>query len=818
MTTEPDARIIIDKLLRESGWIMPGESEQANVLTEIKNNAGEADYVLLDSKGYYLCAVEAKRSSKSPLIGKKQARDYAKSLKCRFVLLSNSVKHYLWDLECGSPFIIETLPTQFQLESKKTPTPIQHEEIKKDYVAITQEPDYKNHPEYIDLGTREDFLISKKLKFLRDYQLAAVLAVQKSAEKGNDRFLLEMATGTGKTLTSTAIIKMFLRLFGVKRVLFLVDRLELEDQAKREFNEILSNDYEAVIWKENTSDWRRAEIVVSTVQSFISKNKYKQIFNHNDFDLVISDEAHRSLGERSRRVFEYFNGYKLGLTATPKNYLKSVDIDMLGKKDPRQLENRFLLDTYNIFGCESGEPTYRYSLENGVKEGYLINPKVIDARTEITTQLLSDQGYIVETVDSDGNDIQESMTRKDFEKKFFSIKTNYSFCKTFFEKAKKDPFTNEIGKSLIFCISQNHATKITHLLNQMADKLYPGEYQSDFAEQVTSEIRDSKGMTIDFSDTNNSLNGYSTKNPYYRTSKTRVCVTVGMMTTGYDCKDLLNICLMRPVYSPSDFIQMKGRGTRKHDFKSQWISKNKIPKGISSEKKDFLLLDFMGNYEYFEKEFDYDEILKLPSISNETGDGPIIDIDEIEIDIPDPIQLIDEINLGHEGMRIDRDLYPTFKKEIRTNRTLSKLMEDLNLDEAGEYLSSNILGVRNEKYSIDKLAESLGLDRKLTIPELLLYAFDQTDNLKSRKECIEEEFEKLYDFFKLSDKEYTNTKKFFSSYVTDSKYRNIIDSKDFGRLNVHPSGEAFKNTPEKIRKQIPKYVRENVNLERLKVA
>ena len=129
--------------------------------------------------------------------------------------------------------------------------------------------------------------------------------------------------------------------------------------------------------------------MVSTVQSFISKNKYKQIFNHNDFDLVISDEAHRSLGERSRRVFEYFNGYKLGLTATPKNYLKSVDIDMLGKKDPRQLENRFLLDTYNIFGCESGEPTYRYSLENGVKEGYLINPKVIDARTEITTQLLS---------------------------------------------------------------------------------------------------------------------------------------------------------------------------------------------------------------------------------------------------------------------------------------------------------------------------------------------------------------------------------------------------------------------------------------------
>ena len=180
--------------------------------------------------------------------------------------------------------------------------------------------------------------------------------------------------------------------------------------------------------------------MVSTVQSFVSKNKYKKIFNHDDFDLVISDEAHRSLGARSRRVFEYFNGFKLGLTATPRNFLRSVDVDKLGEKDPRGLEKRFLLDTYTTFGCESGEPTFRYSLEDGVKDGYLVNPKVFDARTEITTELLSEKGYIFEGVDDEGNDVEETFLKKDFEKRFFSDTTNTIFCETFLKEAKRDPF------------------------------------------------------------------------------------------------------------------------------------------------------------------------------------------------------------------------------------------------------------------------------------------------------------------------------------------------------------------------------------------
>ena len=819
MSTEPDARIIIDKLLREADWVMPGEDQPPNVTTEIKNDAGEADYVLLDSDGFPLCAVEAKRSTKSPLVGKEQARGYAESLRCRFILLSNSLSHYLWDLEQGSPFVIDKFPSQKQLEMRKNgfnPPINEHEDIHDDYVTLTQYPNYSKDPDYLDDNRKQDFINKNKLKFLRDYQLAAVHAVQDSIKAGNDRFLLEMATGTGKTLTSTAIMKMFLRLYKVKRVLFLVDRLELEDQAKREFNEILSNDYQTVIWKENVSDWRKAEIVVSTVQSFITKNKYKQIFNHDDFDLVISDEAHRSLGARSRRVFEYFNGFKLGLTATPKNFLRSVDIDQLGEKDPRQLEKRFMMDTYTTFGCESGEPTFRYTLEDGVKDGFLINPKVIDARTEITTQLLSDEGYFIETQDEEGNEVSDRMTKKDFEKKFYSVRTNHMFCRAFLENAKRDPYTGEIGKTLIFCVSQNHATKITQILNEMTDKLFPGQYRSDFAVQVTSDIDNAQRMTIDFSDSNNSLNGQSQLNPHYRTSKTRVCVTVGMMTTGYDCKDILNICLMRAVYSPSEFIQMKGRGTRKNDFKFHWISKEEIPKGVPSEKDEFLLFDFMGNYEYFEKDYDYDEILTLPSVSHSGEGGEQPPIDDIEIDIEDPMKIIEKIKLGNKGMRIDRDLYPSFKRDIQNNQTIKDMVENLEFDQAEQYLTENILNKPTEFYTLEKLKESLELDRKLNVQELLLYVFDHIDGIKSRDECLEEEFEKFDDKFSPPEDNFYDTKQFFESYILNKDYRDIVDSKRFGELNVHPLGqEAFKNTPKELREKIPLYVKENIDMERL---
>ena len=815
---EGNARIMINKLLSDAGWKLPDIDRSANVQTEVQNSAGFADYVLFDDDHFPICVIEAKKELLSPLVGKEQARGYAEALHCRFVILSNGIEHFFWDIENGSPTKIHVYPTLEQLVLRKekfNPNRRETEVIERDYIAQTQLPNFDKNPSFIDEKKRDDFLRSNNLRLLRHYQLDAVNAVKNGIAEGRDRFLLEMATGTGKTVTSCAIMKMFLRLYGVKRVLFLVDRIELESQAQKEFDEILKNDFRTVVWKENQSDWMMAEIVVSTVQSFVSRNKYKKIFKPDHFDLVISDEAHRSLGARSRKVFEYFIGFKLGLTATPKDYLKSVDLDNISVTDPKQYEKRLLLDTYTTFGCESGEPTFRYSLSDGVKDGFLINPKVIDARTEITTELLSEKGYIFEGVDEDGNDVEESFTQRDFEKKFFSENTNTIFCETFLKHALRDPYTQEIGKTLIFCVSQTHAAKITQILNVLADQIYPKKYNSDFAVQVTSSVDNAQRMTIDFR--NNSLNGHSSGNPHYRTSKTRVCVTVGMMTTGYDCTDVLNICMMRPVYSPSEFIQMKGRGTRKCDFSQSWITKSEIPDFVDPQKTVFNLFDFFGNYDYFEKDFDYDETLKLPSKSTHiTGDPPANPPSGDVISTKDdPLAELKEILISQGGMKIDRELYKSFKSTVIEDVLIKDVIHKQDYEAAEHALKERIFDASDGRFSLEKLRKSLGVDRKLTVRELLMHAFDLIDHIPSRRECIDEEFDRFDSVHSPNDEVYSLAKEVFEAYAADDEFRDIIESKRYADLSVHPSGDAFKKLPVEYKQNIPAFIKQNVNMERL---
>ena len=422
---EASARIKINKLLEAAGWRFFGNEhgpanirlEPGVVLTETafdeigenfeKSAKGYVDFLLLNERGFPLVVLEAKAENKDPLVGKEQARRYARSLDCRFVILSNGNIHYFWDLERGNPSIITAFPTPTSVVGfqKVTPDPqkLIKEVVDDDYVVLTQRPGYAAEAAWKNESERSAFIESNGLRFLRPYQKKAVHAVQQAVSKSNDRFLLEMATGTGKTLVSAALIKLFLRTGNASRVLFLVDRLELEDQALKAFRKTLANDYKAVIYKENRDDWRGAEMVVTTVQSLLFNNKYQRLFSPTDFDLVISDEAHRSIGGNARAVFDYFVGYKLGLTATPRDYLKKVDQQEARTKDPREFERRLLLDTYRTFGCNDGQPTYRYSLLDGVKDGFLINPMVVDARSDITTQHLSDQGYISTIEDEECN-------------------------------------------------------------------------------------------------------------------------------------------------------------------------------------------------------------------------------------------------------------------------------------------------------------------------------------------------------------------------------------------------------------------------------
>ena len=238
-----------------------------------------------------------------------------------------------------------------------------------------------------------------------------------------------------------------------------------------------------------------------------------------------------------------------------------------GLPSEKEFERRELLDTYRTFGCESGQPTFRYDLKDGVNDPdgpFLVNPVIYDARTNITSQLLADEGYAVHRV-IDGEDVDENFGIRDFEKTFFNEETNHVFCDTFMKYAARDPLSGEIGKTIIFTVSQKHAEKIVQILNQIAMEQFPGKYNSDFAIQITSNVRDAQQFSINFSE--NNLRGHTRWLPDYESSRARVAVTVGMMTTGYDCSDLLNLVFMRPVFSPSDFIQMKGRGTRLHTFK-----------------------------------------------------------------------------------------------------------------------------------------------------------------------------------------------------------------------------------------------------------
>lgn len=258
---EAKARIKINKLLEEAGWrFFDTEEGKANILLEnnVKitkqklNEFGEdfehttngyVDFLLLDEAGYPLVVLEAKSQDKNPLFGKEQARKYALALNCRFVILTNGNIHYFWDLERGNPHIISKFPSPETVRGytdfKPDKNRLVEEIVNDDYIVLTQKPDYKNDPSYKNEETRQGFIIENKLRFLRNYQLRAVKSIQNAVKDGKDRFLFEMATGTGKTLVAAALIKLFLRTGNARRVLFLVDRLELEDQAYKAFDAYL---------------------------------------------------------------------------------------------------------------------------------------------------------------------------------------------------------------------------------------------------------------------------------------------------------------------------------------------------------------------------------------------------------------------------------------------------------------------------------------------------------------------------------------------------------------------------------------------------
>ena len=804
---EARARIKINKLLESSGWRFEDCPEgQANIALESgvkfsdlgddlekavsrSGTRGAIDFLLLDKDKRPLVVVEAKKESIDPLSAKEQARNYARNIGARFIILSNGNIHYFWDTKHGNPETISRFPTQDSITQfelyQPNPDELASAILDENYIIGTQFPTFESEPDFNDVSKRGNFLRDNNLKQMRPYQVQAIQSIQRAAKEGSQRFLFEMATGTGKTLISAAVIKLFLKSGNAKRVLFLVDRLELEDQAQKAFVQYLGKDFRSVIYKSSKDSWANAEIVVSTVQTFLAGDRYKKEFSPTDFELVISDEAHRSIGGNSRAVFEYFVGFKLGLTATPKNFLKGLSDEDLNNQ--REFERRLLVDTYRTFGCEPGNPTFSYDLERGANEGYLIKPTLVDARTEVTTQLLSDEGFSVRFTNDSGVVVEDTFKQRDYERKVFNEETNIAMCKSLLDNGLNDPIAKELGiplfgKSIVFAVSQRHAARITNILNQLALDKWPNIYsQSDFAMQISSDVAEAQQMTINFA--NNRLGGQVSSPNGYDSSKTRVTVTVGMMTTGYDCQDLLNIALMRPVFSPSDFVQMKGRGTRKWNF----AYTDYLDIDVQIEKDKFKFFDFFATCEYFENEFDYDQKIELPSGTTTTGVGgpktPTVNVGVIDLATADQIASITESS-GGVIMRIDREGFRTaVAEDVTGNTILSALWANGDYEGAEEYVKTHVLDKPKNYLNLDRVRKIFGVDRRISVREFLEFAFGEKEEFESKDFLLESEWEKFMEIHMVDQEHYQPVKNFFKAFIADVEVRDIVKSKQLARFH-----------------------------------
>lgn len=833
---EPRARIKINKLLEASGWRFEDTADgPANIRLEAgvryndlgddfekavsrNGTSGAIDFLLLDQDKRPLAVVEAKRASIAPLSAKEQARKYAESkeIGARFIILSNGNIHYLWDTFFGNPEQITVFPspdsiTQYE-EYKPDPHALVSEKVDENFILASQYPKFASDPDFQDEKKKKAFLKKNNFIQMRPYGVDAVHALQKEASEGSQRFLFEMATGSGKTLISAAVIKLFLRSGNAKRVLFLVDRIELENQAQKAFINYLGKDYRSVIYKDNADSWANAEVVVSTVQTFLANDRYKKEFSPTDFQLVISDEAHRSIGGNSRAVFEYFVGFKLGLTATPKNYLKGLGKDDID--DQRDYERRLLIDTYRTFGCEPGLPTFSYDLETGANEGYLIKPTLVDARTEVTAQLLSDEGYSLRTQDESGNEIEQRLFGKDFGRKVFNEATNVAMCEALIENGLFDPAADEMGvrlfgKTLVFAVSQKHAADLTNYLNIIATRKWPDVYgQSDFAIQISSDVTDVQQMTINFA--NNKLSGYVKKPEGYESSKTRIAITVGMMTTGYDCQDLLNVALMRPVFSPTDFVQMKGRGTRKWSFEYN----NYSDAEVAIEKDKFKFFDFFASCEYFEKDFPYDEKIKLPEFTKakegpKGPNDPPTKTGPIDLAVPDVIK---SVEVSPEGviMRIDREGFKTkFVPDVASDPALAAMWANGDISAAEAYVKENVFDKPADYLNLEKVRRIFNVDRKISVKELLEVIFGEKESFDMKDDLLESEWEKFITIHKVGQDYYQPVKNFFKAFLVDEEVRDIVKTKEFARF-YHCASFDFSDYEllNGFKDKVPQYIRD----------
>ncbi|RYE65752.1 MAG: DEAD/DEAH box helicase, partial [Oxalobacteraceae bacterium] len=359
----------------------------------------------------------------------------------------------------------------------------------------------------------------------RDYQNEAIRRVTEGVDAAKRKFLLVMATGTGKTRTTIALVDTLLRSKRVQRVLFLADRRELVRQAMAEFKSHLPNESLARIEAGETSG---ARIQFSTYPSMM------QVYSRLSvgyYDLIVADESHRSIYQRYKAVFDHFDAIQLGLTATPTDYIDH--------------------NTFELFDCGDGAPSYYYSYEQAIADQNLVNYRVLDAQTnfqlqgimgdalpEPLKQMARDQGVALDELNFDGSDIEKGIINQG---------TNDAMVREFMEKSRKD-VRGLPHKSIFFAVSHAHAKRLYEGFN----RLYPELQRQGMAEIIDSHMERADATLDDFK---------------YRTMP-RVAISVDMLDTGVDVPAIQNLVFAKPVFSRVKFWQMIGRGTRLHTDKA----------------------------------------------------------------------------------------------------------------------------------------------------------------------------------------------------------------------------------------------------------
>lgn len=541
---EADTRtFFIDVLLREAGWVVGDNAAIEVPVTGMPNGKGEGfvDYVLWGVDGKPLAVVEAKRSFTDPDVGRQQAKLYADCLEEMkgerpLIFFTNGHKTWLWDDRRAPPREVQGFYTRDELE-----------------LAIQRRQ--------LQTALREIKINNAIVE--RSCQQRAIRAMTEAFTQGKRAGLLTMATGTGKTRTAIALVDLLMRANWVKRVLFLADRVALVKQATGEFKKHLPDASPVNLVTERHGQGRVFLSTYPTMMGLIEEMEGdRRKYGIGHFDLIVIDEAHRSVYQKYGAIFRYFDSYLVGLTATPRS-----EVDR---------------DTYRLFGLEPGVPTDAYGLDEAVADQYLVPPKSHSVPIKFVREgikyddLPDDEREHWESLDwgdqaGEGEEggVPEEVGASDVNKKLFNEHTVDLMLRHLMENGLKVDGGDKIGKTIIFAVNQRHADFIA----KRFDHNYP-HYKGDFARVITHSVKYAQSLIDDFS--------IAPKLP-------QIAISVDMLDTGIDVPEVVNLVFFKTVRSKVKFLQMIGRGTR--------LCQNLF--GPGQNKQEFFIFDFCGNFEYF---------------------------------------------------------------------------------------------------------------------------------------------------------------------------------------------------------------------------